>query len=134
MGRAKPDKQMVTTAKRDIGIFHIQQDLFENRIPAGRPENEGGFLLQQRYDKSKRCNIGREPQHRRHRNYGIPERTITPSKLPKQESAPRVSSWAGFAKKHLSFRGIGEEMKIEAESEGSASVCLFITVSAFRRP
>lgn len=92
MGRAKPDKQMVTPAKRDIGIFHIQQDLFENRIPAGRPENEGGFLLQQRYDKSKRCNIGREPQHRRHRNYGIPERTITPSKLPKQESAPRVSS------------------------------------------
>jgi hypothetical protein len=86
---------MVTHVKRDFGIFEIRQDLFADRSPAGDSVNAGGFLFQQRYDKRKRRESGKkEPLHRRHRNYGIPERSIAPSSLPKQELARGSSSKA----------------------------------------
>jgi hypothetical protein len=86
---------MVTHAKRDFGIFEVRQDLFADRSPAGDSVDAGGFLFQQRYDKSKRRESGKkEPLHRRHRNYGIPERSIAPSSLPKQELARGSSSTA----------------------------------------
>jgi hypothetical protein len=83
---------MVTHAKRDFGIFEVRQDLFADRGPAGDSVDAGGFLFQQRYDKSKRRESGKEPLQRRHRNYGIPERSIAPSNLPKQELARGSSS------------------------------------------
>ena len=88
---------MVTYAKRDIETFQLRQNLFENQIPLDGTCEEGGFLLQQRYDKSKRREIGREPQHRQHRSYGFPERKIAPSNLPKQESAQQRCAALVFA-------------------------------------
>jgi len=78
---------MVIHANRDFGIFEIRHHLFADRLPAGNSVPEEGFLLQQRYDKSNRRESGREPLQRRNRNQGIPERSIAPSNLPKQELA-----------------------------------------------
>ena len=89
---------MLMHAKRDFGIFEVRQNLFADRLPAKTPDNNGGFHCQQRYDKSKRRESGKEPLHRLHRNDVVPERSIAPSSLPKQElsrsSAPPVVAFA----------------------------------------
>jgi hypothetical protein len=89
---------MLTLTKRDFGIFEVRQNLFADRSPAGASDDAGGFHCQQRYDKSKRRQSGKEPLHRRHRNDVVPERSIAPSSLPKQElSRSSAASAVTFA-------------------------------------
>ena len=68
-------------------MFPIRQNLFENRVPANGIWKEGGFQFQQRYDKSRRPDPGRPPQHRRLKNIRLPDRNISPIPQPKQETA-----------------------------------------------
>lgn len=85
-----PDKQMVTHAHGGRGFFPVLTNLSENRsFPAGDWSTEGGFLLQQRYDKSRRPDPGRPSTQRRHKNHGFPDRGNSPQPLPQSEAASR---------------------------------------------
>jgi hypothetical protein len=76
---------MVTHAKRQGESFFLTQSLFENQIPANGIVENAGFLLQQRYDKSRRSEPVRPPQQRRHKSQSVPDRGKTPIPAPGQE-------------------------------------------------
>lgn len=89
---------MATHAERNRTTMTVREILFADRSPARDAVGFEGFLLQQRYDKSKRRESGKAPSHRRNQSHGIPQRSIAPSSLPKQELAgASVGAVAGFA-------------------------------------
>ncbi|NLT70638.1 MAG: hypothetical protein GXX91_08075 [Verrucomicrobiaceae bacterium] len=89
---------MATHAERNRTTMAVREILFADRSPARDGLGFEGFLLQQRYDKSKRRENGKVPAHRRNQSYGIPQRSIAPSSLPKQElSDASVGAVASFA-------------------------------------
>lgn len=86
----------MVTPKGNFELMEVRQILFADRPPVrDRGELAAGFLFQQRYDKSKRRENSKEPLHRRNRYRGMPERSIAPSNLPKQELASK-SDGSGF--------------------------------------
>jgi len=66
--------------------------LFADRLPEGETARTDEWVLQQRYDKSKRREIRRDPLSRRPRHPGWSERSITPSNPSKHELAARGCS------------------------------------------
>lgn len=65
---------MVTQAKPRGESFFFLQRLFENEVPANGIWEQPGFLLQQRYDKSRRSETVRPPFQRRHKSLSVPDR------------------------------------------------------------
>jgi hypothetical protein len=78
---------MVTHAKRQGESFFLTQSLFENQIPANGIVENAGFLLQQRYDKSRRSEPVRPAQQRRQKSQWVPDRGKAPIPAPGQEWA-----------------------------------------------